>query len=90
MKIFTLEQKAAIQILIYLRTHPKATMGELKNKIEATQPPIYRALPILLSLKLVEETHEKVFPRRRIFKLTEKGGKVTEKLIEIEKILVEV
>lgn len=88
--LFRLEQRGCLHVILYLADKSEAvSLTDLVRNLEITQDPIYKTLPILTLLKLVQETHEKEFPRRRLFRLTQKGRKVAEKLRELEKILAE-
>ena len=86
MKVTRLEQTAAIRLLFYLHDKKESKTGEIVHNLKGThsQNTIYRALNVLMELGLVEEVLD---PPRRIFRLTEKGKKVLEKLMEVEKIL---
>ncbi|RLG40324.1 MAG: conjugal transfer protein [Thermoproteota archaeon] len=83
-----LEQTALPRILVYLLKKGKASRTDLKNNIDASQQAIYNSLPILKRYGLIEEISETVFPRRKLITLTDKGQRVAEHLVEIEKILV--
>jgi len=82
-----LAQRGCTHILLYLLDEETAMVSQLVRRLPITQDPIYKALPILVSLGLIKEKLEAKFPRRRMFSLTEKGRRVAEKLNEIEAIL---
>jgi|GEM_PF-7019754 len=88
LKVNQLVQRGCTHIILHLFEHNTAMISELVKNLDITQDPIYKALPILKSLGLIEETHEKKFPRRRTSTLTEKGKKIAGKLTDIEAILV--
>lgn len=82
-----LEQTSLPRILVYLLEKGRASRTDLKRDVEASQQAIYNALPLLLKNGLVEEIQSTSFPYKIEIELTEKGRKVAEHLIEIEKIL---
>jgi len=87
-KITYLEKRAALQILLYLCSRKKANRTELRENIKSSLDALYSAIPILVSLGLVEEKKQsKRFPFEVEVELTEKGEKVARYLFEIEKIL---
>ncbi|MEX2753738.1 MAG: hypothetical protein Q6366_017950 [Candidatus Freyarchaeota archaeon] len=88
MKVDRLEQTAAIKLLLYLEERGEAKMGQIvqDHKGRASQSALYRAIPLLKDLKLVEE-HLLAAPPRRIIKITEKGKQVAKKLKEINQTL---
>ena len=55
--------------------------------INSSQDALYNALKILYDNGLIAEEREEDFPRRRLISLTDKGMKVAELLIQLEKIL---
>ena len=85
-KIVHLERTGAIKLLIFLSEHEEAKIWDLTNLSGVSQPAVYRVMPVLKELGLVEE---RVDPPRRLFRITEKGKRVLEKLKEIEEILGE-
>ena len=87
LKISVLEQKASIHILLALREHEQLTVSDLVRIIPYTQPAIYTAKTKLVEAGLIEQEKKGGFPFTVIHKLTPKGRKVAEKLLEIEKIL---
>lgn len=82
-KIVKLEQTGAIKLLLFLNERGECKTWDI-TKNGVSQPTFYRVMPVLKELGLVEEV---VDPPRRIFRLTEKGKKVLEKLMEVEAIL---
>ena len=83
-KIVKLEQTGAIKLLLFISKQGEAKTWELGRFSGVSQAAVYKAIPILLELGLVEEVLD---PPRRIFRLTEKGRRVLEKLMEVEAIL---
>lgn len=84
-RVLELEQVGAIQILLFLLEKP-LKMTELTELFQGSNTTIYRAVPKLRNLGLIEDKVTS-YPVKRIFNLTEKGRKVAEKLREIEKLL---
>ena len=81
------EKTAALQILVYLIKRGEASRTDLRENIEAAMETIYSALIVLSRLKLVEEKKSNRFPFIKQVYLTDKGRKVAEYLVDIEKIL---
>ncbi len=83
-----LEKQSGILILLteILRRN-EVCVTDIIHKIKLNPTSTYKALNKLKSLKLVKETRQNHFPNKRLFKLTDKGKKVAEKLVEIEEIL---
>jgi DNA-binding MarR family transcriptional regulator len=73
-KITILEQTSLPRILVYLKDHKKASRTDLKEGIDASQQPIYRALGLLYGAKLIEELTPEGSPRRKDVQLTAKGA----------------
>ena len=78
-----LENRAALQILLFLDDYGKAKLTDID--IEASKSSLYRALTILMKWELIRE--ERVRPYTRYILLTDDGKKVAKKLGEIESIL---
>ena len=87
MKIKVLEQTSAPRILLYLLGQRRAMRKELRDRINASQPAIYRAIAVLLESGLAREVKEDHFPYRIWLELTDKGRKVAELLSQIEEVL---
>jgi DNA-binding transcriptional ArsR family regulator len=83
MSIKNLENKANLQILLFLRKHGKTKVTDIK--IDASSGTLYRALNTLADLELIEE--ERVRPFTRFIQLTREGGLAAEALKEIDDIL---
>ncbi|MCD6562463.1 MAG: helix-turn-helix transcriptional regulator [Thermoproteales archaeon] len=83
-----LEQTGALRILLVLyRNKNPMTISELLDANVVKQFALYNALKKLKEIELIEENREDKWPFRRIFRLTDKGRLVAEKLLEIEDIL---
>lgn len=78
-----LENRAALQILLFLDEYGKAKLTDID--IEASKTSLYRALTILIKWELIRE--ERVRPYTRYIVLTDAGKMVAKKLGEIESIL---
>jgi len=85
--LIPLEQVAALRILVTLLEDKELTLTALSNKIKCSHSALYSALRKLYDANLIMETREKDFPRRRLISLTDKGKKIAELLVEIERIL---
>jgi len=85
-----LEQTGALRLLIYLYKHCKegCKISHIKQDIKISQVALYNAVKNLIQLNLAEETVTD-YPKLRLIKLTEKGRRVTEKVLEIKEILEE-
>jgi len=88
-KLKTLEQTGALEILVFLLKNKRSRITETleflrENRIGQTA--MYNALKVLKREGLIEDTVEG-FPKTRYLTLTEKGRKVAEKILEIKEIL---
>lgn len=87
-KLRFLEATKAAAVLIYLLEKKEAPLTTLTEDLRLSRSTVYNTLRALLEAGLISERREeKVFPRRRLIFLTEKGKKVAELLKEVEKIL---
>jgi DNA-binding PadR family transcriptional regulator len=84
-----LEKIAALEIITFLRENGSTGKVDLVQRLEAGQTSIYSALSVLKELDLIEEQQPEGFPVRRPVNLTEKGRRVAELLVQVEKILTE-
>ena len=86
-----LEQTGAPEILIFLLEKENSRLTDvlifLRSK-RIGQSAMYNALKLLKENKLIEDIITD-YPRSRILKITEKGRRVAEKLLEIKQILEE-
>ena len=90
-KLKTLEQTGALEILIFLLKNKRSRITETleylrENKIGQTA--MYNALKVLKKENLISDTIEG-FPKTRYLTLTEKGRRVAQKILEIKQILEE-
>lgn len=92
MHIRDLENQVGIfDVLVYLYRHQKSFLSEIRYKTNINITTLYNALKKLNGLELIREEPEVVGfgkPKRWIF-LTDKGKKVAEELMKIEKIMKE-
>lgn len=78
-----LENKGALQLLIFLHDHGKTKVTDIK--IDASSGTLYRAFKTLADLELIDE--ERKPPFMRYIQLTGDGEATAKKLAEIETIL---
>jgi len=84
MSIEKLEQKGAIQALIYLYKTKEASKTEISRNIKATFDTLKnKALPLLEELGLVKHIEMDEFPRTHIYSLTERGYELAKCISEI-------
>lgn len=85
-----LEPPRALRILIYLNDkHPEGCpISYIRHDIRISQAGLYNAIKKLVEAKLIEQKVS-TFPKLRLIKLTEKGKRVAEKILEIKEILEE-
>lgn len=92
MDIDRLENQVGIlQILLYVFRKKKTFLSEIIYEAKINQQATYNALKKLNDLKLIREEPEAAGfgrPKRWLY-LTERGKKVAEELVKIEKILKE-
>jgi DNA-binding HxlR family transcriptional regulator len=86
-KLKILEQTSALQILQFLLSGQPATRTDLKENIDSSQQAIYNAISVLRKANLVTEKAEDKFPFRVTISLTDKGQKIAQYLVEIDKSL---
>jgi len=78
-----------IKVLLVLAREDNLPVSIIVDRTKSSPNAIYNALRRLIQTDLIKEEREKGFPYRRLISLTEKGRKVAELLVEIEKILSE-
>ena len=83
MVIKQLENRATLQILLFLNENGKTKLTDID--IEASRSSLYRGLTILAKLELIDE--ERVPPMIRYLYLTNDGEAIAKRLEEIESIL---
>ena len=82
-----LEQRGIVSFLLYLLRNEGKPLSVIVEEAGINRTTVYNVINRLLQTGLIKEDYEKGFPRRRIFRLTEKGRKVAEKLLEIEELM---
>lgn len=87
MSLVDLEKVTALQILAYVSVKRAATRTDLRRNIKGVMETIYSSLKVLDELGLIEEKESASFPFPKEVYLTEKGRRIAEHLVEIEKIL---
>lgn len=87
MSLVDLEKVAALQILAYVSVKRAATRTDLRSNTRGVMETIYSALKVLDGLGLIKEKESARFPFTKEVYLTEKGRRIAERLVEIEKIL---
>lgn len=83
MSIKELENKGALQLLIFLHEQGKTKITDIQ--IEAAKNTLYHALNSLSDLELIEE--ERSPPFTRYIQLTADGKTVAKRLLEIRQVL---
>jgi DNA-binding PadR family transcriptional regulator len=84
MLIKQLENKAALQLLLFLFQHGKTKVTDIE--IDASSGTLYRALNKLAKLELIDEERRR--PYTRFIQLTGDGKVIAEKLKEINAVLL--
>ncbi len=85
----TIGNPRAILILRHLRTNGPTSFGKLRDSTKGSLSTINNIAVELAATGLINDEIKNGFPRSRILSLTEKGKKIAEKLMEIEKIMEE-
>lgn len=87
-KIKPLEQTGTLRILLVLKTNEEEEMrpGTIQKSIIISNDPYYTARNNLIDLKLIEKVNDK-YKSVSYFKLTDKGKKVADHLIQILSLL---
>jgi len=87
MSLSKLEQTAALRILALLHKKERASRTDLRQQIQASIDAIYNAVPKLKDLGLINEESREKFPFTVEISLTQKGRRVAELVVDIEKML---
>jgi predicted transcriptional regulator len=87
MRVNSLVQTGAIELLLYLRGRKQVKWTELLRKAGPSQSALEKARDLLLKEELIYE-EDLIEPLRRTFSLTEKGQKVAEYLSMIDGVMV--
>jgi len=82
------QQKGLFRILIVMSDNIIRNVSEIKEK-SALGNVVYKATKILEDMELIEKKPIKDNPNEKRFQITSRGMKVTEHLLEIDKILKE-
>jgi DNA-binding HxlR family transcriptional regulator len=83
------EQVGCLEILSVLFKDGTLSKSEITRNVKRSTVAIYHALKTLSDLQLIVEVEKVAFPYRKDVSLTEKGRRVAEHLVEVEKILSE-
>jgi len=78
-----------IRVLLVLAREDKIPVSIIVERAKSSPNAVYNALRKLIQSGLISEEREEDFPRRRLISLTDRGRKVAELLVEIEKVLIE-
>jgi predicted transcriptional regulator len=81
------ELTAVIRLMIYLYKHPSANTTRILKSSAAGQKAFYSAKKFLEENGLLETTIQKDLPYNPLYSLNDKGKKIAEHLVEIERIL---
>ena len=76
------------RVLITLYKNGSIPVTTLQEKSKVSPTALYNSLRKLIQYGLISEEREEDFPRRRLISLTDRGRKVAELLVEIEKVLL--
>lgn len=83
------QQMGCLELLRLLLKNEKLWKREIVSKLNRSPQVAYSALRVLKKLDLITQVDAKTFPYRKDVSLTEKGRRVAEYLVEVEKILGE-
>jgi DNA-binding PadR family transcriptional regulator len=83
------KQAGALELLVILLEDGTLDKGEIVGKLKRSTTTVYNALRLLKKARLINEFEADSFPYRKDVSLTEKGRRVAEHLVEVEKILGE-
>lgn len=81
------EGKATLRILLYLHKNGQTKLTTIIKNLPMGQKAVYTALNTLRELTLLKEETSQEFPFTRKFKLTPKGEKVAQQIVQIENLL---
>ena len=81
------ELTAVIRLMIYLYKHPNSNTTRILKSSSAGQKAFYSAKKFLEENSLLEVNIQPSLPYKPLYSLSDKGKKIAEHLIEIEKIL---
>lgn len=86
-----LEQTGSPEILLYLLEKEQGRVTDILiflRSLRIGQSAMYNALKILKECNLIDDIVSE-YPKTRLIKITEKGRRVAEKILEIKEILEE-
>jgi predicted transcriptional regulator len=83
------EQDGILELLLILLKNGKLSKAEVVSALGRSSTTAYRCLAMLKKLDLITELEPTSFPYRKDVSLTEKGRRVAELLVQVEKILTE-
>lgn len=83
------ELTAVIRLLLFLYQHPKSNVSSIIAQSNAGQKAFYSAKKFLEENKLLKIEKNQVLPYNPLYSLSEKGKRIAQHLVEIEKILNE-
>ncbi len=83
MSVKELENKGALQLLLFLHEHGKTKITDIK--IDAAKSTLYHALNTLFEMELIEEKRQP--PVTRYIQLTSHGKTLSKQIVEIKQIL---
>jgi len=86
-----LEQSGSLEILTYLLKKSEAKLTDILAHVRSFgigQSAMYSVLKLLKENQMIDEEITD-YPKLRLIRLTEKGRRVAEKILEIKKILEE-
>lgn len=83
------EKTATVRVLLFLYKNPNSGITKVIRETRAGQKAIYSAIEFLMKCDLIKKSRSSTFPYNPLFSLTDKGRRVAEHLVEIEKILGE-
>jgi hypothetical protein len=81
------ELTAIVRFLLYIKRNPKCNITDIINGTTAGQRAIYSAKKFAQENQLIEITMKTTLPYGPMYTLSDKGKKVVEYLVEIQKLL---
>lgn len=83
------QQVGCLNLILLLFRESPLSKREIVQKLGRSPQAAYGALRVLKELDLIVQVEAQSFPYRKDVSLTEKGRRVAEHLIEVERILAE-
>jgi hypothetical protein len=81
------ELSAVARVILFLKKHPKSNISTIINGVTAGQRAVYSAKKFLQDNNLLEIETKTTLPYNDIFSLNERGQKIAEHIVEIQKLL---